>query len=949
MNLTIITEPNFNLLSDNTLTTNSLPNGEQLTDNASFLVISEIMYNPASAEDDWEWIEVYNSGTTTIDLSGYVLDDGNNLFQTSSNIATGSIAPGETGILYNSDDVSASDFEAAWGTVINLIAVTNWNTLSLNNGGDTVSLWDSFDSYSGDELTSLNAIDTVAYDDSGEWVADNGLASIYLTDLTTDNNVGGNWALSTDGVVTPAGGAAYTSAANAGNSGSDIGSPGGTLEDGGGEPEIVPIYDIQGASQISPFVTVDFDNLPANTFTITGENVTTTGVVTAVDSNGFYLQDPTGDGNDATSDALFVFTGSSPNVSVGDSVTVEGTVAEFFLGGTSTRNLPTTQITNATVEVLATGIDLPAPIIIGNGARIPPSENIDDDAFGSFDPTTDGIDFFESTEGMRVTATDLVTVSGTTRFGEIFAVVDNGADATGISTRGTLNISPDDFNPEKIQIDADSGVFDFDIPQVNTGARLGDVTGVVSYNFGNFEIIPTEAFTVTNSSIEAETTTIEGAADKVTVASYNVLNLDPNEDDGDTDIANGRFNAIADDIINNLNTPDIIGLQEIQDSSGSVNDGVTDADATLQELVNAIAAAGGPTYEFIDNTFITDGLSGGQPGGNIRTAFLYNPERVSLVEDSVQTIGSQAPGEAFNGARLPLVATFEFNNEEVTVVNNHFSSKGGSAPILGIEQPFDQRQEDVTVNGSLDERKAQSEKVQGFVNDILTNDPNANVVVVGDFNEFEFVSPVQELEQNTPLTNLTNTLPENERYTFNFQGNSQSLDHILVSESLLEGSEFDIVHVNSEFADTPQRASDHDPLLASITISRPIISGDRRSNILVGSVKSEIFDGGRGRDIIITGGGEDTIVYNSIVDRGDIVTDFTVGQDVFDFSGILNSVGYTGSDPIADGYIGFRSLANSSIIKFDPDGNDGSSHSRSFILALGVTPTELNNLDNFEF
>ena len=82
---------------------------------------------------------------------------------------------------------------------------------------------------------------------------------------------------------------------------------------------------------------------------------------------------------------------------------------------------------------------------------------------------------------MRVTAQNPVAIAGTNRFGEIFTVVDNGSDASGLSTRGTLNISPDDFNPEKVQIDPDSDVSGFDAPLVDTGAQLEDVTGVVSY------------------------------------------------------------------------------------------------------------------------------------------------------------------------------------------------------------------------------------------------------------------------------------------------------------------------------------------------------------------------------------------------------------------------------------------------------------------------------------
>ena len=590
----------------------------------------------------------------------------------------------------------------------------------------------------------------------------------------------------------------------------------------GTEDSITPIYEIQGAGHTSPFVTVDFANLPADTFTISGSEVTTTGIVTAVDSNGFYLQDPTGDGNDATSDAIFVFTSSTPTVTVGDEVEVTGTVAEFFPGTTSTRNLPTTQISSPTVTVNSSGNALPTATIIGAGGRTIPTENIDDDAFGSFEPDTDGIDFFESLEGMRVTAKDAVAVAPTNRFGEIFTVVDNGAGATGISDRGTLNISPDDFNPEKVQIDEDSGVFNFDFPNVDVGAKLGDVTGVVGYSFGNFEIYPTEDFTgnIVESTIEAETTTIEGSADKLTVASYNLLNLDPNDTDGDTDVANGRFDAIAVQIVNNLKAPDIIGLQEIQDNSGSNNDGTFSANDTLQLLVDAIAAAGGPRYSFVDNFFIGDDTNGGQPVGNIRTAFLYNPDRVSLdptsvksIQDSDQQTNSDNP---FFDARLPIVATFTFNGQEVTVVNNHFSSKGGSSPILGVEQPFEARQEEKEVNGSLDERQAQAQAVKDYVDGILAADADANVVVLGDLNEFEFVSPVTNLAQN--LTNLTETVPEDERYSFIFQGNSQSLDHILVSGNLADNAEFDIVHVNSEFAETSERASDHDPLVASLSI-----------------------------------------------------------------------------------------------------------------------------------
>lgn len=594
--------------------------------------------------------------------------------------------------------------------------------------------------------------------------------------------------------------------------------PGNEDNGGGNGPQELAIYEIQGAGHTSAFE---------------GETVMTSGVVTAVDSNGFYMQDPNGDGDIATSDGIFVFTGSAPTVAVGDAVDVEASVGEFTPGGVSTRNLSTTQLVSPVVTVTGTGAAI-AATVIGQGGRVPPSEVIDDDAFGTiagnggFDPETDGIDFFESLEGMLVTAQDLVAVAGTNRFGEIFGVVDQGADATGISSRGTLNISPDDFNPEKVQIDFDSDILDFDFPDVNVGDQLGDVTGVVTYNFGNFEIAPTVDFTdqIVSAALQEETTEITGSEDLLTVASYNVLNLDPNDTDGDMDVANGRFTKIAEQMVNNLATPDIIGLQEIQDNTGSVDDGVVSASQTLQLLVDEIDKVddglvnGSLNYAFIDNTFITDNASGGQPGGNIRTAFLYNTDRVELVEGSVEPVGDQSEGSAFDGARLPFAATFDFSGDEVTIVNNHLSSKGGSAPILGTEQPFDERQEDVTVNGSLDERQAQAAAVAGFVDAIADEDPNANIVVLGDMNEFEFISPLETLENSGGgLVNLTNTVDEDEIYSFIFQGNSQALDHILVSDHLADGASFDFVHVNSEFAETDDRSSDHDPLLAQLDLS----------------------------------------------------------------------------------------------------------------------------------
>ena len=373
----------------------------------------------------------------------------------------------------------------------------------------------------------------------------------------------------------------------------------------------ITISDIQGSDATSA---------------LAGEVVTDVpGIVTAVVDNGFYLQDPVSD-NGERSSGIFVFTGDAPDVIVGDEVLVSGTVSEFIPGGPSTNNLSTTQIGGeVTIAVLSSDNPLPEPLIIGTEGRVLPTQII----------APDGIDFWESLEGMLVTVSDAVAVSPTTRFDEIYVLPDNGLGATGVNSRGGITIAPDDFNPERIKIQLDGDLLPDFIPQVNVGDRLGDITGVISYGFGNFQVLSTAEFTTEPGDLEPEITPIAPLADNLTIASYNLLNLDPNDEDGSADVAEGQFEAIGLQIVDNLNSPDIIALQEVQDNDGSVDSGNVSADLTYSTLIDAIVAAGGPIYEFLDST-PADGEDGGQPGGNIRVGYLYNPDRVNfLEEDSV--------------------------------------------------------------------------------------------------------------------------------------------------------------------------------------------------------------------------------------------------------------------------------------------------------------------------
>ena len=101
--------------------------------------------------------------------------------------------------------------------------------------------------------------------------------------------------------------------------------------------------------------------------------------------------------------------------------------------------------------------------------------------------------------------------------------------------------------------------------------------------------------------------------------------------------------------------------------------------------------------------------------------------------------------------------------------------------------------------------------VYEFIEDIKEDNPKANVVSLGDFNDFQF-SETLKIHEGNLMTNMINTVDKADRYTYSFQGNSQVLDHILVSNDLAKYTETDILHINADFTDMAGRASDHDPV-----------------------------------------------------------------------------------------------------------------------------------------
>jgi predicted extracellular nuclease len=565
------------------------------------------------------------------------------------------------------------------------------------------------------------------------------------------------------------------------------------------------IYEIQGSGHFSSLHGRFVSGVP--------------GVVTAVRPNSFTMQDAVGDGVDATSDAILVFGAGGSAVTIGQAVSVSGRVAEFRPGGAAT-NLTTTEIVSPTVTAGGPGAAIPQTVV-GAGGRVPPTSVIEDDAAGdvetsgSFDPATDGIDFYESLEAMLLRVNDPVVVGPTNQFGELWVLGDDGAGAGIRTARQGIVIGPSDFNPERIQLEDD--IVTDATPDANVGDHFtSDAIGVLDYNFGNYELQLTSALTRVDEGLEHEVTRSPEPTE-LAVATFNVENLSP------ADLP-AKFARLAGLIVNNLRAPDILALEEIQDNDGPTNSTVTDATQTLQQLIAAIQAAGGPTYQFRQIDPVDD-ADGGQPGGNIRVGFLFRTDRgvefldrpggTSTAANGVvgrnnQTHLVYSPGRidpanaAWTDSRKPLAAEFRFRGKTYFVIVNHFNSKGGDQPLFGRFQP--------PARVTETQRHQQAQVVNDFVDQILAADRNALVVVLGDINDFEFSETVEILEGGGILTSLMGTLPKAERYSYVFEGNSQVLDQVLVSEKLVKPTtSYDVVHVNSEFSD---QASDHDPQVA---------------------------------------------------------------------------------------------------------------------------------------
>ena len=205
---------------------------------ASGLLISEIMYDPASPDATWEWVELYNNTGAAINfgVTPYVFHDtttGNTGDLTAANVNSGLLAQGKTAVLFSSD-LNIDQMKAAWdpGNALGTLFIPVDDFPSLNNGGDVLAIWDSFADYQVDAAsttpsrTTNQAITVITYDDAAPWPTTTSRQSIHLVNLASPATSGASWARSVADDLAGSASAAQVSDDVAIHPGGDLGTPG---------------------------------------------------------------------------------------------------------------------------------------------------------------------------------------------------------------------------------------------------------------------------------------------------------------------------------------------------------------------------------------------------------------------------------------------------------------------------------------------------------------------------------------------------------------------------------------------------------------------------------------------------------------------------------------------------------------------------------------------------
>lgn len=571
-----------------------------------------------------------------------------------------------------------------------------------------------------------------------------------------------------------------------------------------------PVSTVQGADHRSPVAG--------------GGVLTVSGVVTELFGDGFFLQSTAPDNDPATSEGLYVFLRNVPGFpahDVGNLVTVTGRPVEFqpftegfppsrtvvACGTIDTSTIPnedrksyltTTELNVTTMTVNGTAA-VPAPVpLLPPGATA--SIAFADVPNTPFDPVNHPRDYFESLEGMRVSIDDALAVSA--RDNKIVYVAASANLQPGELTIDGLPISvPGHVFPEitRVRLPATQPTI-----VVDPGTLLGDLTGVVTYENGEYMValdhVIDQASLTQPAAAEAPPAPKQG----LRIATFNAENLDANDPPS-------RFAGIAEQIVESLGAPDILALQEVQDDDGVNVTMTVTAGATLAKLIAAIGAANGPAYEIVALDPQVPNADGGQPGGNIRNVYLVKSGSgvaVGSVERLFDTADRCDEGvNPFYQARKPLLATFTVNGTPYVLLNVHLSSKVGDQGLYSnAEDPVPQ---------SSAGRRAQAEAIVAELElHFSTNPPR--IIILGDFNDVTEAATLAPFEAGSlGLTRLPDSRGENYTFSSQFHGLREAIDHIVVGGSLSSTDVTSITYLNLN-ADSRDQTSDHNPIVLTL-------------------------------------------------------------------------------------------------------------------------------------
>jgi uncharacterized protein len=570
-------------------------------------------------------------------------------------------------------------------------------------------------------------------------------------------------------------------------------------------PTLSRIQDVQGTGLYSP---------------LSGKIVRVRGVVTEKIRQGFFLQDPD-PVQSASQDlvqkpqpaasGIFVFVTDLPTLPgplLGALVEVSGVVLDF---AREENERPTTQIELHEIAIIQAVGPTIAPIWL-NSNTVPS------------DAKTLAV-ALNNLEAMRVGIRAGALFSAPSNpFGDYVMLPTDMAKTMPVSAYGTAVLdagNPDRWLPGFRIAGPDTA------PLVNVGdVLLTDVIGPMNYRAGSYQILARGPLKVERIEHDLLTVAHSPGLDYTSILTLNAFNLDTQLErealvddprrDIDHDVADLRFEKLAAVIVKQAGAPAIIALQEIQDNDGAELSAVTDASYTFERLIQAAKKLGGPLYQWADIA-PENGADGGQPGGNIRNAYLFDPQRVALVAGSLQRIGDQIL--AFDGSRKALMAHFRIlsSNQILAVINVHLASKRHQNSIFAPNAPgFDAKEA---------QRILQAKAIRDVLAGLDSMSEKTDYYVTGDFNDFDFSETLKALCGDASV-NLMQTVAQSARYDYNHRGKLHTLMHAIVSKRQAEPGrfKFEILHGNELTGVQPgtmgTRATDHAYVISHLRVGQ---------------------------------------------------------------------------------------------------------------------------------